>query len=107
MSTLIVFGYSFRAMLACATAFASVVCLATPATAHDSNQATALGEIVVTAELRSENILKVSLPVSAISEKDLAQLNIQTPTDLIGRVPNLTVIDTGTAPAYTIRGIGI
>jgi iron complex outermembrane receptor protein len=71
--------------------------------AEDDSQ----GVIVVTAERRSESILKTPLAVSAIGSNDLQVAHIGTLTALNGRLPGLNVPNNyaGTLSVY-IRGIG-
>lgn len=67
-----------------------------------------LGEIVVTAQHRTENLQKVPISESALSGATLAHRNINSIQDLEGAVPSLVVsrdISYGTAP-ITIRGLG-
>lgn len=70
---------------------------------------TAVGEIVVTAQRRSESLLSVPLAVSAISGEDLANRQITSPTSLSLVIPNLQVNDQtgGNQPNFTLRGIGL
>ena len=67
------------------------------------------GDIVVTAQRRSESLLAVPLAVSAISGDDLVNRRIITPTALSSVVPNLQVNDQtgGNQPNFTLRGIGL
>lgn len=68
-----------------------------------------LEEILVTARRTSENAQDVPIAISAMSASDLAREQINSPTDLNGKVPSL-VVDTGNTmrntETPTIRGQG-
>jgi iron complex outermembrane recepter protein len=67
---------------------------------------TALEEVVVTAQRRSENLQKVPLTVTAVSNAELAASHVTNIQQLSTLVPSLSVVDpTGYTMAY-IRGIG-
>jgi len=87
--------------------------IAETATAEEVADATlapqGLGEIVVTASKRSENIQKAPVAVSAIGGDSIEQLKITNFRDLAGRVPGLLAPRRSTAyttQTYAIRGIG-
>lgn len=67
------------------------------------------GDIIVTAQRRSESLLSVPVAVSALSGDTLAQRQITSPTSLSSTVPNLQVNDQtgGRQPNFTLRGIGL
>lgn len=77
---------------------------AQPAKAADNT----VGEIIVTAQKRSESINKVGLAISAFGSQTLKDQNIRTVRDLSQAVPGLTyapsLLDT---PVYTLRGVGL
>jgi len=85
--------------------------LATPALAQSSDTDAAaqavLEEVVVTAERREANLQDVALAVSAFSETDLEDYQVQDLGDLQSLVPNLSIHvgDANNAVAY-IRGVG-
>jgi len=87
-----------------AAAQAQGAAAADPAKADDSH----LGEIVVTAQKRAENLQVVPIAVTAISADKIAKLGVTDSRDLTGLAPNVT-IDPGTtsqsAAAISIRGI--
>ena len=65
------------------------------------------GEIVVTAQKRSESINKVGLTIQALSGNQLAAKGIQNVADLVKVVPSLSVANsTYNTPVYTLRGVG-
>ena len=66
-----------------------------------------LGEIVVTANKREENLSKVGLTVTALGATQLKQQKITTLQDLASAVPGLTyTLTDSSTPVYTLRGIG-
>ncbi|MDE2111822.1 MAG: TonB-dependent receptor [Alphaproteobacteria bacterium] len=86
-----------------------------PALAQDqgsgsSTEAANVGQIetvIVTATRTRENELNVPVAITAFSQNDLDQKNIQTANDLQNFVPSLDVLTIATAPdSFTIRGIG-
>jgi iron complex outermembrane recepter protein len=68
-----------------------------------------LGEILVTARRREENIQTVPISITALSQDSIKQNNIQTFQDLQYMVPSLTATDTYSrdAPNFSIRGQGL
>jgi iron complex outermembrane receptor protein len=93
---------------------ATVLAYAVPGSGADSadNQpdstADQLGEIVVTANRRSENIQKVPIAVTAVSSDAMEQFSIRRPEDLAKLGPGLAAVpNAGTAvTAFSIRGVG-
>jgi len=67
-----------------------------------------VGEIIVTAQKRSESINKVGMAITALSGDAMKAQNIHTVADLSQVVPGLTyapsLLDT---PVYTLRGVGL
>lgn len=89
---------------------ASVLACATTAASAQQASATALDEIVVTAERRSENLQKVPLSVAAVAGEQLraVQSGGEDILALSGRVPGLYA-ETTTGrifPRFYIRGLG-
>ena len=73
----------------------------------DQHQGVAAGDIVVTANKRSQNLSKVGMSVSAVSGDDLTKQRIGTVADLAPITPGLTFAPSPTAvPIYTLRGVG-
>ena len=73
----------------------------------EQNQNVAVGDIVVTANKRSQNLSKVGMSVSAVSGEDLEKQRIATIADLANITPGLTFAPSPTAvPIYTLRGVG-
>jgi iron complex outermembrane recepter protein len=70
-------------------------------------QPAGVGEIIVTAQKRSESINKVGLTIQALSGSQLAQQGIKNIADLTSVVPSLSVANsTYNTPVYTLRGVG-
>src|SRR6266403_1174006 len=68
---------------------------------------TEVGEIIVTAQKRSESANKVGLTIVAITGDALERENIRNVADLARVVPGMTYTTSFTGqPVYTIRGIG-
>ena len=71
---------------------------------------TSVGEVVVTAQRREQNIQEVPESVQAISSKQLVAAGIKSTQDLGQITPNVTIISpigAGNQPLITIRGIGL
>ncbi len=78
-------------------------------TAEKNSDQVGLGDIVVTAQRRTQNVQNVPIAISAISGDALKQAGIRDPRDLTLLVPNLS-FQAGTAATTTsifIRGVGI
>ena len=89
---------------------ASMIALATPALAQEAadKEDKGLGEIVVTAQKREQNLQDVPLAISAISSEKVAKLGISDSRDLSGMAPNVTITQGTTssnAAVISIRGI--
>jgi iron complex outermembrane recepter protein len=70
------------------------------------DQAAPLNEIVVTAQKREENVLKVPLSVTAVSAEQLQQEGVVTFNDLADHVPGLSLQDSGGGGVRpVIRGV--
>jgi iron complex outermembrane receptor protein len=68
--------------------------------------AASVAEVVVTAQKRAENIQKVPISMTALSEKDLQRLDIRTLQDLSRQAPSLVVVSAGPGEnELIIRGI--
>ena len=68
-----------------------------------------VGDIVVTANRRSENLQKVPVTVAALGASELEAKGVSDATALNGIVPNLRVNSpfSETQPNFTVRGIGV
>jgi outer membrane receptor protein involved in Fe transport len=78
-----------------------------PTTAPQERSATPLEEVVVTAQKRTENLLDVPVPVTAINADTLVQQNLLRLQDYFSKIPGLNVELDGTTgvPTISIRGI--
>lgn len=88
--------------------------LASPAMAQATAKPVAdaefeVGEIVVTANKRSENIQNVPIAISAIGGEDLAARGVLETADLAAQVPNLQISSPfgSNQPNFILRGISI
>ena len=79
------------------------------ASAQQTQPVNAIEDIVVTANRREEAIQSVPVAITAIDGNALREQNISSASDLLGRVPSLSVQPNGTqrdAEGVTIRGQG-
>lgn len=73
----------------------------------DNEDASASGDIVVTAQKRSENIQDVPIAITAFSSDMLEQRGVSNPQDLQHGVPGLVFSDSPTGVGLvTVRGVG-
>ena len=70
---------------------------------------TAVGEVVITAQRRSERLQDVPVSVTAVSGDQLTQQRIENPSDLVGVIPNLQVATTvgEGIPIFSLRGVSM
>lgn len=75
----------------------------------DTTASEGLGEIIVTATKRNENLQKVPVAITAITSAQLNKQGVFSTTDLNGSIPNLQVSSAygETQPNFTVRGIGV
>ena len=102
----------FRSVLLATAGSAALFATAQAARADtpSTGPATGVGEVVVTAQRRSQNIQEVPESVQAISSKQLVASGIKSTQDLGQITPNVTIISpigAGNQPLITIRGIGL
>jgi len=85
----------------------SATAAVTTTAAADTGSGTTIGEIVVTAQKRSENIMSVGLAITAATGEQLAQKGVTSVADLTRIEPSLqfSKSQSGT-PVYTLRGVG-
>lgn len=94
-----------------ATASLAALAIATPALAQKApaeESGSAIREIVVTAQKRTESVQSIPIAVTALDEKALESATIDDIRDIAGRVPSLVVDSVGAGPsaaAISIRGI--
>ncbi|MBS0611973.1 MAG: TonB-dependent receptor plug domain-containing protein [Proteobacteria bacterium] len=87
------------AVMASVTAFAD-----TPA-----NDEYSLGEIVVTAQKRSESLQRVPISIAVLTADQLIQSKFDSPSDLAAQIPNLQVngINGEGTPIFSLRGVSM
>ncbi len=73
------------------TPIATAVLLALGSAAAHSQEATTLGEVVVTAQKRAENLQDVPVSIDAIGEQKLDELNVQNFKDYVQFLPSVTM----------------
>lgn len=72
-----------------------------------SSEAVPEGEIVVTAQKRSQAISDVPMSITAVSGNDLVERGIGSVQDLTKLTPGLSYVESGTTvPVFSIRGVG-
>lgn len=92
-------------------AFATTSCLipcAAQAQQADASQTTEAesGEIVVTAQRRSERLVDVPISITVLTGSALEQLGVRSTDDLTATVPGLNFATNGAFAQPTVRGIG-
>lgn len=100
---------SFRARAAMGGVALSALLLATGGTAHaaaSSGGGTVLGEVVVTAQKRSENLQKTPIAVTALTSSKIEQGNLAQPVQLQFNVPSMTFGNSDGYSYLTLRGVG-
>lgn len=106
----------FRAELRISAVLLSTMTASLPATAAAQDQGAAaesgegIGDIVVTAQRREQNLQDVPVAVTAFSGDAIADLGIQSSSDIAGVVPNLEIGlpgGEGNQPLIYIRGVGL
>lgn len=75
--------------------------------APQAGSSNTLGEIVVTAQRRTENLQKVPVAASALDANDLKANAVVRLNDLQNATPALSISDAGITSAVNIRGIGL
>lgn len=103
-------GRMTRSVLLAAASSAILLGAAQGAHAETASGVSQVGEVVVTAQRRSQNIQDVPISVQAVSAKELLAAGIKNTQDLGQITPNVTIISpigAGNQPLITIRGIGL
>ena len=98
---------TLRILLCASAAFAAPVVLSTPALAQSSDAGTEVGELVVTAQKRSENLQDVPASISAVTGATLEERGITQPSDLQFVVPSMQAGRRLGQTSVTIRGVGL
>ncbi len=93
-------GVALSALMVAAGARADT---ATPA----ANGATALGEVIVTAQKRSENLQSTPIAITALTSEKIEQGNVARPVDLQFTVPSMTFGNNDGYSYLTLRGVGL
>ncbi len=77
--------------------------------AQDSEQLADTGEIIVTANKRSENLQSVSISVSAVAGDALEKGRTTQIDELVSKVPNLQLTSTvgDNTPIFALRGVSL
>ena len=88
-------------------ALAQAASAAEPAPATPAQASPAPGEIVVTAQRRSESSQKVAIALTAVSGDQLTQKAVLVQRDLQNVAPGLTITKAGLTESINIRGIGL
>ena len=83
--------------------------LIAPAASLAAEAATALEEVVVTAQRRNQSVQQVGVAITAISGEDVQTLRLQQPLSLAAVSPSLSTMNatTDSTPLFLIRGIGL
>lgn len=77
-----------------------------PAPSPTANQANEVGEVVVTAQRRTENLQQVPISAQVVGAQAIAQQNLTTVVALAEVNPSIHVEATGRNTSYFIRGTG-
>lgn len=88
----------------------SLAVVTVPLSAQETNEAAGntIGEIVVTAQKREQNLQEVPLAISVLGADKLQQLQVNDARDLTGLAPNVTVVtgqSSNNAAVISMRGI--
>ena len=94
---------SAAVLLWCGSAHAQTAQTTTQA---DNQEATTLGEVVVTAERRTTNLQTTAVAASVLSGEDLQNKGVSNIETLQFSVPSVTVQNSGQGNSFNIRGIG-
>lgn len=108
---------AFRGALACGLSLLALSHAGVAAGQEAAAQNTAaaesaggLGEIIVTAQKRAENLQTVPVAVTAVTGEDLAEQQITNITAMANSVPNVQINTFSNSPdtaVFTIRGVGV
>lgn len=88
------------------TAAAQAAGAQTESAAADSADSSQIGEIIVTAQKRSENLQNVPIAVSAVTAAQLAQTGVRDIADIKLAVPTLNITNSAGNLTSSLRGIG-
>lgn len=101
----------FLATSALSTAFAAMMVVATPAIAQDvaAEEASSegVGDIVVTAQRRSESLQKAAIAIDAVTGEGLLKQGITNAGEITKSIPAITVANNGgSGTSIFMRGVG-
>ncbi|MDG5487757.1 TonB-dependent receptor [Sphingomonas sp. BGYR3] len=107
-------GFSAQRVALCVGVSAMTLWLPGLASAQEASSApdqgeaqTALEDIIVTAQKRSESVNDIPISITAIGGSELERLGVRSTDDLIKIVPALSVAKSqSNTPIYTLRGVG-
>jgi len=88
-------GSNVKLSVAISAVLASYSIEAAAAAADDTETGSALGEIVVTAQRRSENLQDVPISIQALTAETLSQLSVATFDDYVKYLPNVSLATFG------------
>jgi iron complex outermembrane receptor protein len=74
--------------------------------AVSANNSTALGEVVVTAQKRSENVQRVAAAISTVNRAQIEEMRVNANSDLRKLAPSVNVTTAFNIPSINIRGLG-
>lgn len=75
--------------------------------AAPGNQQVAVGEIIVTAQKRSESVQKVAASITALGGESLVERGLSNNEQLASQVPSLQFAEHATSTLFAIRGISL
>lgn len=110
MNRTLVLTCSVAAMVVADPALAQDAAANAPAISDAPAPATPqLGDIVVTAQRRQQNLQTVGISVAQVDDQQIAALRVQQAADISRAVPGLqtTYATSDTTPVFAIRGIGL
>lgn len=83
----------------------AIAALGQEAAVNDPQSTPTLREVIVTAQKRAQPLEKVPIAVSALSGDQLAARGITSPADLLGAIPNLSVVTNDGILYMSLRGV--
>ena len=103
MKSALILSTSVLALVCCSAAQAQTQTASSTSTSASNGK---IEEVVVTAERRSEDLMKTPITASVLTGQDLQNRDVVNVRDLQFVAPNLTVNDLGQGVDFDIRGIG-
>ncbi len=98
---------SFRNALFCSVAMTTVASAFAPSALAQDNEPLAFEEITVTAQRRSESLMDVPIPITALSAEDLAKRQVRGIDSVLSQIPNVSFVSQGSRDRkeISLRGI--